>query len=123
MDLIPSRVIAFDFDGVIAHYEGFIGKEDIQQPNLEVTKAMAALREQGCKIMIHSTRGTEFLARYCEQFSIPVDYINSRPDKQGDNPGKPIATVYVDDRALCYRGQDAASLVSEITNFKTYWQQ
>ncbi len=116
-------VIAFDFDGVIAHYTGFIAKDDVQEPNIEVVKAMHLLKERGCKILIHSTRGDDFLKKYCERFSIPADYINHRPDKQGDNPGKPIAFVYVDDRAICYRGENAETLVSEIENFKTYWKK
>ncbi len=119
----PPRVIAFDFDGVLASYSGFVTKEDIQEPNAEVVKAIKILKEKGCKILIHSTRGDEFLKKYCEQFSIPVDYINRRPDKEGDNPGKPIAFVYVDDRAICYKGEIAETLVSEILDFKTYWQK
>ena len=65
----------------------------------------------------------EFIKKYCEQFSIPVDYINRRPDKEGENAGKPIAFVYVDDRAICYKGESAEMLVSEILNFKPYWQK
>ena len=60
---------------------------------------------------------------YCEKFSVPFDYINRRPDLEGENPGKPIAFVYVDDRAICYRGQTAADLLSEIERFKPYWQK
>ena len=116
-------VIAFDFDGVIASYSGFISKEDIQEPIPEVIKAIKMLKEKGCEIIIHSTRGDEFLKNYCEKFSIPFDYINRRPDIEGENPGKPIAFVYVDDRGICYRGQTAEALVSEIINFKTYWQK
>ena len=44
-------------------------------------------------------------------------------EREGDNPGKPIAFVYVDDRAVCYKGQSAEDLVSEIENFKAYWQK
>ena len=116
-------VIAFDFDGVIASYTGFLHKEDVQEPNPEILKAIQMLKEKGCKILVHSTRGDEFLKKYCEQFSIPFDYINRRPDLEGDNPGKPIAFVYVDDRAICYKGEDAESLVSEIENFKPYWRK
>ena len=116
-----SRVIAFDFDGVLATYNGFIAVDDIQEPNPEVVKAIHLLKEQGNKILIHSTRGDEFIKMYCEKFSIPYDYINRRPDKEGENPGKPIASVYVDDHALCYRGESAESLVAEITSFKPYW--
>lgn len=114
---IPARVVALDFDGVLAKYYGFAGKEDVQEPNPEVLKAITLLREKGFKILIHSTRGDAFLKKYCERFSIEVDYINRRPDIEGDNPGKPIAFVYVDDRAICYKGENAETLVSEILDF------
>ena len=116
-------IIAFDFDGVLATYNGFVAKDDIQEPNAEVLKALILLKEKGCKILVHSTRGDEFLKMYCEKFSIPVDYINRQPHREGENPGKPIAFVYVDDRAICYKGQNAETLVSEILNFEPYWQK
>ena len=118
-----APVIAFDFDGVIASYSGFVEKEHIQEPIAEVVKAIKILKEKGCKILIHSTRGDAFIKNYCEQFSIPVDYINRRLDKEGDNPGKPIAFVYIDDRALNYNGQTAEALILEIKNFKPYWKK
>jgi len=123
MDAPQPRIVAFDFDGVLATYNGFVAKDDVKEPNVEVVKAMYALKEKGYKILIHSTRGDVFLQQYCEQFSIPADYINRHTHREGENPGKPIAFVYVDDRALCYKGQDAESLVSEIVNFKAYWQK
>ncbi|MFZ3043855.1 MAG: hypothetical protein WA058_01970 [Minisyncoccia bacterium] len=116
-------VIAFDFDGVIASYTGFIHKGDEQEPIAEVVKAIRILKEKGCKILVHTTRGDAFVKEYCEKFSIPVDYINRRPDKEGENPGKPIAFVYIDDRAICYRGESAETLIEEIKNFKAYWQK
>ena len=118
-----TRTIAFDFDGVISKYGGFVSKNDIQEPISEVVKAIQLLKGRGFKILIHSTRGDDFLKDYCEKFSIPFDYINRRPDKQGDNPGKPVAYVYVDDRAICYKGQTAEDLVTEIDTFKAYWEK
>lgn len=120
---ITSPVAAFDFDGVLASYHGFVAKDDIQEPHPEVVKAIRLLKEKNFKILIHSTRGDEFIKKYCEQFSIPVDYINRRPDKEGENTGKPIAFVYVDDRAICYKGESAETLVSEILNFEPYWKK
>jgi hypothetical protein len=116
-------VVAIDFDGVLAKYNGFVAKDDVQEPNPEVVRAITQLREHGCKILLHSTRGTEFLKKYCERFSITVDYINRQPDREGENPGKPIAFVYVDDRAVCYRGETAEELVSEVLNFEPYWKK
>ena len=117
------KTVAFDFDGVIAKYEGFKGPHDITEPIQEVFKAITLLKEKGFKIIIHSTRGDDFLKSYCEKFSIPFDYIYRRPDREGENPGKPVAYVYVDDRSICYRGQDAETLVDEISNFKAYWEK
>jgi len=119
---VKVRTIAFDFDGVIAKYEGFVSKEDVQNPIVEVVEAIRNLKDSGHNILIYSTRGDKYLKNYCEKFSIPFTWINRRPDKQGDNPGKPIAWVYVDDRAICYKGQKAEKLVEEISNFKAYWE-
>lgn len=118
-----SRVVAFDFDGVIASYDGFVHGEHIRDPIPAVVEAIRTLKNEGHEILIHSTRGNAFLKKYCEQFSIPFDHINHRSDFYGDNPGKPIAFVYVDDRNICYKGQSAEDLVSEIKNFKPYWQK
>lgn len=118
-----SPIISFDFDGVLATYNGFAGKDDIKEPNVEVVKAITLLKKKGCQILLHSTRGDEFLKMYCQMYSIPVDYINRQPHQEGDNPGKPIAFVYVDDRAICYKGESAETLVSEILNFEPYWKK
>lgn len=85
-----GRIIAFDFDGVIAQYNGFVSHSDAQEPIEETVKAMRLLKEKGYRILIHSTRGDEFIKKYCEKFSIPFDFINNNPEMQGENPGKPI---------------------------------
>ncbi|MEK7644964.1 MAG: hypothetical protein AAB391_01375 [Patescibacteria group bacterium] len=118
-----GRTVAFDFDGVIATYSGFKGKDHVEEPILETIKAIKMLKEKGFKILLHSTCGNEFLRSYCSQYDIPFDYINRRPDKEGDNPGKPVAYVYVDDRSVCFKGQKAEELVDQIDNFKAYWEK
>lgn len=118
---MESRVIAFDFDGVIARTNGFVHHHHRDIPNENVVRAIKLLKEQGNLILIHTTRGDAFVKSYCEDHGIPFDYINRRPDVEGENPGKPIASVYVDDRALTYRGQDAEALIKQINEFRPYW--
>lgn len=113
---------AFDFDGVIAQYSGFKGIHHTEEPNAEVVKAIRILKAEGHKIILHSTRGEKLLKKYCADYDIPIDYFNRNPEREGENPGKPIAHVYVDDRSICYRGQSAEQLVDELKNFKTYWE-
>ncbi len=120
---MKAHTYAFDFDGVIARYDGFKGEDHTFPPNEEVVKAIRTLKSQGHKILIYSTRGDELLKEYCREYDIPIDYYNRNPEKEGRNAGKPIAYVYIDDHAVCYKGESAEKLVEEITNFKTYWQK
>ena len=117
------RSYAFDFDGVIAQYDGFKGKDHFGEPNEVVVKAIRELKKAGHSIIIYSTRGEESLRKYCTLNNIPVDYYNINPKLEGENPGKPIAYVYVDDRAVCYRNQTTENLVNEILTFKAHWEK
>jgi len=108
---------------LLAQYNGFVSHHDIQKPIVETVKAIRLLKEKGFRILIHSTRGDEFIKKYCEDFSIPVDFINHNPEMEGENPGKPVAYVYIDDSVIRYTGQPAETLVSEVENFKAYWKR
>ena len=118
-----SHTYAFDFDGVITQYDGFRGVEYTGEPNASVVEAIRALKRLGHKIIVHSTRGDASLRAYCTEHDIPFDYINCNPERESENPGKPIAYAYIDDRAVCYRGQSAEQLVEELTSFRVYWQK
>lgn len=117
------RPYAFDFDGVIAKYEGFKGVDHFGEPNEVVVEAIRQLSTIGHKIIIYSTRGEESLRKYCLEHNIPVDYFNRNPEIEGENPGKPIAYVYIDDRTVCYRNQTTDELVKEILQFKAHWEK
>ncbi len=118
-----NEFIAFDFDGVIAEYHGFKGETNEERPIEEVAKSIRTLKEKGCKIIIYSTRGEDFIKKYCEKHNIPVDYINNNPKFENANDGKPVAQVYVDDKTVSYQGQKAEDLIEQILNFKSYWDK
>lgn len=121
---MKGKTFAFDFDGVISEYDGvFKRDEKIDKPRPEVVRAIKLLKKQGHKILIYSTRSTTVLKKYCKKYKIPVDYLNTNPEYKTGNPGKPVASVYVDDRAICYRGQNAEELVKELNNFKVYYKK
>ena len=115
------RPYAFDFDGVIAKYNGFKGAENEEEPIPDEVEAIRKLKKEGHKIIINSTRGADFLKKYCKKHNIPVDYFNENPDYNTGGE-KPVAFVYVDDRAICYKDQSSDELVKEIKNFKPYWR-
>jgi len=117
------RYFAFDFDGVISHYDGDWNRKTMGRPIAEVVKAVKMLRMHGHKIIIHSSRDTASIKKYCKKFLIPYDYINENPDRIVDNLGKPAASVYVDDRAYCYKNQKAEKLVKDMIEFQPYWKK
>ena len=109
--------MASEYDGV------FRGDEHVGSPILDVVKAIKILKKQGHKILIYSTRSAEVLKKYCQKHQIPADYFNQNPEYQTGNPGKPVASVYVDDRAVCFRDQNANELVQELNNFEPYYKK
>lgn len=63
---------------------------------------------RGFGVMVHSCNFTPHIRELCEKFELNVDDI-------WDRPGKPIASVYIDDRGITFHGSlmDAAGEASE----------
>jgi hypothetical protein len=101
-----SNAICVDFDGVIAAFAQDI--ESFGSPIPGAGEALRELKSLGYKIIIHTARPSraehvENLRGYLRRERIPFDEINSN----GDCPWpsiKPLADVYIDDRALRFEG-------------------
>jgi adenylylsulfate kinase len=112
-----KRTIAVDFDGVIAEYDGW--NDGIPgRPRQDVLSALATLRSEGWKIIVHSCRPTATLIGYLTDNGVPFDEVNPG-SPYSDNRGKPSATVYWDDRAYKYSG-DAKADIEAIRDFRTW---
>ncbi len=92
--------IAFDFDGVLAEYDGWKGHHHMGEPIEGMRELLLNLKEFGHTIIIFTTRGCNEIEEWCTKHQIPFDYINHNPHIQGNNPGKPVADLYIDDRAV-----------------------
>ena len=121
-DTKKPKTIAFDFDGVISDYHGFVSHEHTGEPIPEIAETIRRLKALGHTVLVYSTRGTELIREYCNKYAIPVDYINDNPVYPDATGAKPVASVYVDDRGLCFKMQSADQLVAEILQFKPYWK-
>lgn len=111
-------IIAVDFDGVIADYEGWNESALIGTPRKDVIEALKVLRREGWKIVVYSCRGAHEIDPYLRKNEIPFDEINPAPPKPTKGP-KPRATVYWDDRACCYSG-NALEDLEKILSFRTW---
>ncbi|MEQ8789698.1 MAG: hypothetical protein RIC55_25615 [Pirellulaceae bacterium] len=115
LGLRPARrTICLDFDGVIHSYRsGWCGSEVIPDPPIHgVQQAIARLRQR-YRVVVHSARcatdaGHEAVKAWLVKHGVEVDDVCRF---------KPPATVYVDDRAVPFRG-DWLQTITDIHDFR-----
>jgi predicted HAD superfamily Cof-like phosphohydrolase len=96
-------IVAFDFDGVIAKYDGWDGEDNFGRPNAEILKLALTLNAMGAKIIIWTTRrDTKKLREYLDAIRFPYDSINCTKHNPPYSSSKPIYDVLIDDRAIGY---------------------
>ena len=101
--------IAIDFDGVLHLYsKGWNGGEIYDPPVPGAKEAMEKLKEAGHTLYIFSTRSNKIfrkndpvdhnkaMKKWLEEHEIPFDKMWTF--------GKPMADVFIDDRAIGFRG-------------------
>jgi len=126
VDLLNTeqKIIAVDFDGVINSYKGgWKGPTVTDDPVLSAIESINTLSDQGYKIIIYSTRA---------QTGEGLDTIREYLLKHSGNPAmvegieitdkKPIAHVYIDDRAITFNG-DWKETLKQIEEFKPWMEK
>lgn len=110
-----QKTICFDFDGVIASYDGWKGFDVFGEPNYHTIVCMRNLKNKGYYIIIFTTRpATEKMLDWLKKNEVPYDEINRNKHNPIMTSNKPIYHCFVDDRAVNYHGQDHVDLENEI---------
>lgn len=110
-----SYTVAVDFDGTLATYHGWRGSSNFGDPIQETVETVRLLKKMGWKIIIFTTREeTEGLRQWLDENQVPYDEINKNSENPPNTSVKPLADVFIDDRAVNYHGQDRLELMSEI---------
>lgn len=108
------RTICLDFDGVVHSYRsGWCGAEIIPDPPIHTAREAIGRLRKTFRVVIHSSRchtaaGREAIAHWLAKHGIEVDEICEH---------KPPAMVYVDDRAVPFRG-DWEQVLIDIHQFR-----
>ena len=109
-----KQTLLFDFDGVIAKYDGWKGFDVFGEPNEKIIEAMHKLKDKYAIVIFTTRPATEKMIQWLEKNNVPYDDIN----RNGHNPimtsVKPISVAIIDDRAINYHGQEADKLIEEV---------
>lgn len=116
-----KKIVCVDLDGTLAHYEEWKGEQHFGNAIKGAKEALLKLKKNNWLIIIYTTRGNENLIKdYLDKNDLVFDYINKNPyQPHNTNEGKPIADVYIDDRAIQFNG-DWSNAIYEIEKFKPW---
>lgn len=108
------RTVCLDFDGVLHSYRsGWCGAEVIPDPPIHGTREAVARLSQLYRVVVHSARcHTEAGRRAVESWLLKHEIVVDEVCEH-----KPPALVYVDDRAVRFRG-NWDDVVTEIRDFR-----
>lgn len=112
-----DKWVVFDFDGVCSSYtKGWQGPDVFGDPVPGVADLISELRRDGFKVSLFTTRSiTPALKDWLKRNRFQFDSINDtshNPEDAGDD--KPIAELYVDDRAVRFDEDDVEASAEEI---------
>ena len=106
-------VVALDFDGVMNKYHGWKGENTLYKPQTELPQFIKKVYKH-YDIIIYTCRDIKHVYTWLEENKLR-DYITSVTNL------KPRAHVYIDDRAITYKG-DYDETYKQIKEFKAWWE-
>ena len=108
-----KKTIALDIDGVLAqHSKGAFQAGQIGDPVPGALEFVQRLLDNDYKVVIYSARPVGLIYQWLNQHKFPSLQISE---------GKPVASCYVDDRAITFIG-DFNNILQEILNFRPWWE-
>jgi hypothetical protein len=108
------RIACVDLNGVLDAYTGWRGAAHFDPPRRGAREFLTALRQRSYRIVIFTTRYDRDVWAWARSHALD-DLIDQVTDR------KPAAHVFVDDRAVCFRGDFDATL-REIDAFSAHWE-
>lgn len=109
------KTICLDFNGVFDQYQGWVhnGIGTEYEPRQGLREFLQSLH-QDYDIVINTVINPMHVRTWLDKYDLS-QYIGTITNI------KPMAVMYVDDRAICFDG-DYDALLNNIRNFKPYWE-
>lgn len=107
-------IICVDLDGVLNLFDGWKSPEFFHPPRPGTPEFLKQLNELGYTVVIFTTRWAPHVEAWLAEHELS-EYVATVTDK------KPPAQIFIDDRAICFRG-DFDATIKQIVAFKPYWE-
>ncbi len=108
-------VVCVDLDGVLNLFDTWRAPEYFHPPRPGAREFLIKLNQAGFRVRIFTVRWFEWVERWLAANDLAA-YVDSVTDK------KTPAQVYLDDRAVCFRGNFDESF-EQIVNFRPFWEK
>jgi hypothetical protein len=111
---VERPIACVDLNGVLDAYTGWKGADHFDPPRAGAREFLQALQRRGYRVVIFTTRYAPDVWRWARTYGLDaaIDEVTDR---------KPAAHVFVDDRAVCFRGDFHATL-RDIDGFAAHWE-
>jgi len=111
----PKRpIVCVDLNGVLDAYTGWKTPDHWDSPRPGAHEFLRGLTDRGFDVVVFTTRHHAQVRRWLNEHGL-LSYVSAVTRR------KPAAHVFVDDRAICFRG-DFQQTLDEILIFKAHWE-
>jgi hypothetical protein len=111
----PRPVVCVDLNGVLDSYTGWQGSKHWDPPTPGAEEFLRELNERGFRVVVFTTRWEPDARAWLAEHGL-LRHVAEITDR------KPAAHVFVDDRAVCYRGDFRATL-EQVARFRAHWEE
>lgn len=107
--------VCVDLDGVLNTFDEWQGPEFFHPPREGAREFLAGLHQAGFRTVVLTVRWHEWVSDWLKQHHLD-EFVDEVTDR------KPPAHAYVDDRAVCFRG-DFGDTLRSILCFRPFWEK
>jgi hypothetical protein len=108
------RIVCVDFNGVLDAYEGWRGERHFDEPREGAREFLEELVRREFAVVVFTTRYPVDVWAWLRTYDL-AEFVVEVTDR------KPPAHVFVDDRAVCFRGDYSATL-DAVDRFTAHWE-
>ncbi len=108
-------IVCVDLNGVLNMFDGFRGADYFHPPRPGALEFLQELSAAGYQVVVFTDRWAPHVWDWLQQHGLAgvVEEVTDR---------KPAAHVFVDDRAICFRG-DFSELLEDVRQFRAHWEE